>query len=178
MSPLYSRNERAGPTGGPGRRADRPVQPTGRPARTYVLSQHRRAGAGAGAAGQGHADAKIVDDRHCTSTSRPLKSRVPCTSRCGDNIQYIPISFACQVVVETIQVLSSQDRSTSVDTSCSLHAQCHRPPYSVVLLLMMAQIAAAWCTAYDIYDCTDAVKTLTHAYDVRFEFEGITEKPR
>src|SRR5208282_2168174 len=53
MSPLYSRNERDGPTGGPGRRADRPVQPTGRPARTYVLSQHRRGRTGAGLGRQG-----------------------------------------------------------------------------------------------------------------------------
>jgi hypothetical protein len=40
----------------------------------------------------------------------------------------------------------------------------------------MAKIAAASRCSYKSYDCSDAVKTLTHAYDVRLEFEGITEK--
>ena len=54
MSPLYSRTERDGPTGGPGRWAGRPVP------------MHYRSTAGAGAAaGPGHADARMVGDRHC-----------------------------------------------------------------------------------------------------------------
>ena len=39
-----------------------------------------------------------------------------------------------------------------------------------ILQLMMTQIAAAWRCSYKSY------KTLAHAYDVRLEFQGITER--
>ena len=69
----------AGPTGGLARTADGPVH-------MYCRSA---AGAGQGRQGRVMRTRKWWMTGTATSTSRPLKSCVPCTSRCGDNYMFI-----------------------------------------------------------------------------------------